>query len=97
MDLANWHHIQLLLAFVQGKNTYITYIYGIQYNISSLLLKLIWFIHSSTDNMFAVAIVNSDFKTAESDILLDIDDSLLSNGLDLLSEVSFVIYVFKHY
>ena len=47
--------------------------------------------------MFAVAIVNSDFKTAESDILLDIDDSLLSNGLDLLSEVSFVIYVFKHY
>lgn len=39
----------------------------------------------STHNMFAVALVNSDFKTAESDYR-NMEDTLISAGLDILSE-----------
>ena len=42
----------------------------------------------STHNMFAVALVNSDFKTAESDYR-NMEDTLISAGLDILSEVGF--------
>ena len=38
--------------------------------------------------MFAVALVNSDFKTAESDYR-NMEDTLISAGLDILSEVGF--------
>ena len=40
--------------------------------------------------MFAVALVNSDFKTAEPDYR-NMEDTLISAGLDILSDVTFLI------
>ena len=43
--------------------------------------------------MFAVALVNSDFKTAEPDYR-NMEDTLISAGLDILSDVTFLILSF---
>jgi len=43
----------------------------------------------STHNMFAVALVNSDFKTAEPDYR-NMEDTLISAGLDILSDLDLV-------
>ena len=43
--------------------------------------------------MFAVALVNSDFKTAEPDYR-NMEDTLISAGLDILSDVTFLIFLF---
>ena len=53
----------------------------------------------STHNMFAVALVNSDFKTAEPDYR-NMEDTLISAGLDILSDVTILIsylYLFHIY
>ena len=47
----------------------------------------------STHNIFAVAIVNSNFKKAESDYT-QLDDTLLSSGLDILNEMDFGSHLF---
>ena len=43
--------------------------------------------------MFAVALVNSDFKTAEPDYR-NMEDTLISAGLDILSDVTLLILTF---
>ena len=43
--------------------------------------------------MFAVALVNSDFKTAEPDYR-NMEDTLISAGLDILSDVTFYYFLF---
>ena len=43
--------------------------------------------------MFAVALVNSDFKTAEPDYR-NMEDTLISAGLDILSDVTFLILIY---
>ena len=45
----------------------------------------------STHNTFAVALVNSDFKIAEPDYR-NMEDTLISVGLDILSDVSMLLY-----
>ncbi len=80
MGHVKWRHRQPCQAHVQGKPKNFVF-------RQPGLIILSWFSFSrSTHNIFAVAIVNSNFKKAESDYT-QLDDTLLSSGLDILNEV----------